>query len=221
MARISRIVIPKIPHHVTQRGVRSINIFNNDKDRGEYLSLIKMMGERYGLTFLGYCLMNNHVHFIVIPKDKDSLALGIGEAHRRYTRMKNLDENVRGHLFQERFYSCPLDSKHTISAMRYVERNPVRANIVKQAWHYNWSSAKMHVGMTSKDKLVTYNSLDYTAEEWHSMLKNEPHEIKYIRKCYKTGKPCGEMKFFIKIKKITGKDFTPKKTGPKPKYLNT
>lgn len=219
MARISRIVIPKIPHHVTQRGVRSIDIFSNDNDRKQYLSLIKMMGQRYGLTFLGYCLMNNHVHFIVIPKGKDSLASGIGEAHRRYTLIKNRDENVKGHLFQERFYSCPLDSKHTISALRYVERNPVRANMVKQAWQYDWSSAKLHVGMSSKDKLVSNNILDYTPHEWRSMLKKEPHEINYIRKSYKTGRPCGEMKFFVKIKKITGKDFTPKKSGPKPKYL--
>jgi len=75
--------------------------------------------------------MDNHIHLIAIPKYETGLAKAIGEAHRLYTRRINFREKVRGYLFQGRFFSCPLDNSHLYSAVRYVERNPVRAKIVK------------------------------------------------------------------------------------------
>ena len=80
MARIARIVIPGSPHHVVQRGVRSLNIFKDDHDRQKYLELLKISGKRFGLEFWAWCLMNNHVHLLVVPKDKDSRSKGVGDA---------------------------------------------------------------------------------------------------------------------------------------------
>ena len=68
--------------------------------------------------------MPNHVHLIAVPQDEKGLARAIGEAHRRYTRRINFRENWRGHLWQERFASCPMDEKHLLLAARYVEMNP-------------------------------------------------------------------------------------------------
>ena len=85
MARLSRLVIPGYPHHVTQRGVRSMNIFNNGEDRFTYLEFMAEEAGRFGVTFLAWCLMDNHVHLIAVPKTETSLARAIGEAHRRYT----------------------------------------------------------------------------------------------------------------------------------------
>jgi putative transposase len=130
MARIGRVVVPGVPHHITQRGVRSQDIFWGDADRTEYIQILKIQAGRYGIKIIGYCLMTNHVHLVAIPEEKGSFGDGIGEAHRLYTRAINFREGVRGHLFQERFFSCPLDQIHTIAALRYVERNPVRAGIV-------------------------------------------------------------------------------------------
>ena len=127
MPRIARVVAPGLPHHVTQRGVRSTDVFDDAADRELYLRLMREQAERAGLAFLAWCLMSNHVHFIVVPKRTDSLARGIGEAHRLYTRAKNFRAGVRGYLFQGRFGSCVLDEPHLMAAARYVDLNPVAA----------------------------------------------------------------------------------------------
>jgi putative transposase len=89
MPRTSRLVVPGLPHHVTQRGVRSPDIFRDDVDRELYLSLMRQHAEPKGVRFLAWCLMTNHVHLVVVPEREDSLARGIGDAHRRYTRARN------------------------------------------------------------------------------------------------------------------------------------
>ena len=121
MARLARVVLPGVPHHVTQKGVRSMEIFSSDEDRRAYLSLLNEHGAKAGLKFLSYCLMNNHVHLLVIPQHEKSLREGIGETHKRYSRLVNFREQVRGHLFQERFFSCPLDLAHLSAAARNVD----------------------------------------------------------------------------------------------------
>jgi len=219
MARIARVVIEGVAHHITQRGVRSQPIFWNDDDRNYYLLELKKQADIYELEILGYCLMNNHVHFIVIPGHKDSLARAIGETHRLYTRRINFRDGVRGHLFQERFFSCPLDDKHKVSAMRYVERNPVKAGLQTTAWNYNWSSAKLHTGKIKKDILIGFNNWNYSEEEWITLLKSDPSEKKMIRISSKTGRPCGDVKFFKECERVTSRKLLQQKSGRKLKFV--
>jgi len=89
MGRLARVVLPGVVHHITQRGVRSMDIFFEDEDRKIYISLLKDQGDRVGLKYISYCLMTNHIHLLVIPSVEDSLRRGIGEAHRLYTRHIN------------------------------------------------------------------------------------------------------------------------------------
>ncbi len=96
MARMAGLVVPGLPHHVTQRGVRSINIFDDDDAGRLYLELMCEHGERTGLRFLAWRLNANHVHLIVVPGEENSLARGIGDAHKSYTRARNFSEGVRG-----------------------------------------------------------------------------------------------------------------------------
>ncbi|UCD58254.1 MAG: transposase [Candidatus Hydrogenedentota bacterium] len=91
-------------------------LFLSKSDRKMCLRLPSEQGERSGISFLAYCLMANHVHLIVVPNQPDSLARGIGEAHRLYTRAMNFRQKVRGHLFRERFYSCPVDTRQSHSS---------------------------------------------------------------------------------------------------------
>jgi putative transposase len=87
-----------------------MDVFHSDADRQVYLTLLVQMCRRFGVTFWGWCLMTNHIHLIAVPSRPESLARGIGEAHRRYTTSVNEREGVRGHLFQERFFSYPIET---------------------------------------------------------------------------------------------------------------
>ena len=116
MSRLARGVLPGVVHHVTKRGVRSMDIFFEDKDRTCSISILNEQGNRVGLEHIGYCLMSNHIHLLVIPSDEESLRRGFGEAHRLYTRYMNSKTKTRGHLFQRRFFSCLLNVSHYLAA---------------------------------------------------------------------------------------------------------
>jgi REP element-mobilizing transposase RayT len=95
MARISRLVVPDYPRHITQRGCAQSPFFGNDSSRGAYLDIMAERFQRFGVRFfLAWCLMTAHTHLVVLPKDQLALARAIGEARRRYTRMKSFAEDV-------------------------------------------------------------------------------------------------------------------------------
>ncbi|PLY07025.1 MAG: transposase [Arcobacter sp.] len=219
MARIKRILIPNTPHHVTQRGVRSMNIFFKEEDYIYYKKLLLEQCKMHKLKVLSYCLMTNHVHLIVVPKNKESLSKAIGETHRLYTRKINFEQKVKGHLFQERFYSTPLDEKHFLYALRYVEQNPVKAYMVKYPWEYKYSSVRYRLNQISEDKLLSsYEAID-NIENYKEFLE-EDTKIKLIKEKTRTGKPCGDEEFYDKIELLTGINYKNKKAGRPKKDLN-
>jgi putative transposase len=116
MARLARIVIPQVAHHVTQRGNRRMPVFFGDDDRRAYLALLADACTANDTACLAWCLMDNHVHLILVPQAQDGLRAVLGEAHRRYTRRINFREGWRGHLFQARFASYPMDAAHLMNS---------------------------------------------------------------------------------------------------------
>lgn len=218
MARMARIVIPNIPHHVTQRGNRSQKVFFSDQDKAAYLNLLHEHAQGAGLTFWAYCLMDNHIHLITVPEKEDSLAKGIGDTHKHYTRMVNFRENWRGYLWQGRFSSFPLDEKYFYAAIRYVECNPVRAGIVKRAEDYEFSSAKAHVYKT-KDSLLSDNFVIEEIEDWKAFLTCEENgqDMKLFKKHARVGRPLGQEGFLENLEKTTGRILRPQKPGRKKK----
>lgn len=173
MARLARIVIPHVPHHVTQRGNRRLPVFFSDIDRQSYLALLGAAAHKAGTTCLAWCLMDNHVHLILVPENADGLRAMLGEAHRRYTREINFREGWRGHLFQARFASYPMDDAHLMAAVGYVERNPVAAGLVVRAEDWRWSSARSHVAgkRVTDDPLTDVGALGRHVRQWRAMLK--------------------------------------------------
>ncbi len=141
MARLPRVVITGVAHHVTQRGNARQVILTNDADRIAYLELLRQYSELYRLSLLGYCLMSNHVHLIVVPQTSDALAQTLKQAHGRYSAYWNARASSSGHVWQGRFYSRPLDESHLWAALRYVELNAVRAGMVVAPEQWPWSSA--------------------------------------------------------------------------------
>ncbi len=207
MPRISRVVLPYHLHHITQRGVRSQEIFFSDEDRRLYLDLMRAQTQKHGVKVLCYCLMSNHVHLLAIPNSPESLARAIGEAHRRYTLHINQRTKTRGYLFQGRFASCPLDGDHALAAARYVLLNPVRAGLVQTAIEWQWSSAALHAGLCADDPLVKPNDLLGHCPDlrsWRQLLESD-HEERHnrLREATRTGRPCGDEEFEQRAEHIT------------------
>ena len=152
-------------------------VFEVDADYKKYLLWLKEYSDKYHLAILGYCLMNNHVHFIVVPENEESLSRVFNTLHMRYAQYANYKKKMKGHLWQGRFYSCLLDETHLYCAIRYVERNPVRANIVKRAWKYKWSSARCRCGEEDESIINISKNFKISAEEWRKYLIGEDEEI--------------------------------------------
>jgi len=178
MPRQSRIVIPELPHHITQRGNYRQTVFDNKGDYKQYSEWMSEYAEEYELDILAYCLMPNHVHFIAIPYREDTLSKTFNTVHMRYAHYLNRKRGLRGHLWQGRFYSCILDDSHLYRAIRYVENNPVRAKIVKQPWDYEYSSAKDHLQQRIKPLIklnLKYQPIVFN--EWKEYLKEDDPDI--------------------------------------------
>ena len=209
MPRIARAVAVGTPHHVTQRGNNRQDVFFVDDDRRTYLELLKSHAERFGLVVYGYCLMTNHVHLIVVPERQDALAKAIGRTHYDYTRYVNRLHGRSGHLWQSRFFSCPLDDEYYWAAMCYVERNPIRVRMVRRAWRYAWSSAAAHVSGDDSSGLLELSEWRQRKErdKWSVQL-TEPQDdrtLSGVRLAMRTGRPLGSDRFISKIETLVGR----------------
>jgi putative transposase len=216
MVRIARVEALGHPHHVIQRGNRRQNVFIRQEDKKEYLKILDLQAKLFGLKVWAYCLMDNHVHLIVVPEQEGSLAWAIGETHRLYTRMINFREGWRGYLWQGRFKSFPLDERYLFAAVRYVERNPVRAKIVSKAQDYEWSSAKDHIAGNTQSVLTRFYLQD-EIKDWEGYLNedNNEEELKHLRIHGYTGRPLGQDKFLEELEGKLGRVLKKSKPGPK------
>ena len=215
MARWARVVVPMVPHHVTQRGTRREPVFFSEGDYQTYLRLMRFWCDRERVEVWAYCLMSNHVHLVAVPETESGLARAIGEAHRRYTRAVNFRQGWRGYLFQGRFASCPMDERYLLAAVRYVELNPVRAQIVATAGDYAWSSAMAHL-RGKDDTLVKVKPMLDRVADWREYLAEavDSTELRELRRHNRTGRPLGSDEFITRLEQTTGRDLRPKKPGP-------
>jgi putative transposase len=216
MARLARIVIPGHPHHVTQRGVRRMETFFGNSDYEAYLALLAEWCARAGTEIWAYCLMPNHVHLILAPRDEDGLRAALGETHRRYTRMINFREGWRGHLWQERFHSFPMDEDYLLACARYVELNPVRAGLVQRPEDWHWSSAGAHLDGTT-DGITALAPLLDRVPDWRTFLADGMDEetLAAIRGNTRTGRPLGAESWLKKMENALDRKLRKARPGPK------
>ncbi len=111
------------------------------------------------------------------------------------SRLANFREKFRGHLFQERFFSCPFDLVHLSAAARLVVRKPVRAGICRHAKDFPWSGARFHLRMIDRDPLVQQSQWIGSPEDWKEYLKEESHDLERFREHIRTGNPIGDDRF--------------------------
>ena len=215
MPRMARIVIPDVPHHVTQRGNRREDVFFEDTDRRRYLLLMLEYSRAHALEIWAYCLMTNHVHFVAVPREPDALAATFKPVHMRYAQHVNRRLHTTGHLWQGRYHSCPLDDEHLWQAVRYVERNPVRAGLVTRAERYPWSSAAAHVGRR-RDPLVGGDlEARGVVADWSAWLRQGEDEavLSRLRMRTRTGRPAGDAAFVARLEALSGRWLAPRPGG--------
>jgi len=146
--------------------------------------------------------MTNHVHLIAVPRRQDSLAILLRRVHGRYAQYYNTRTGRTGHLWQNRFFACVLDHSHLWSALAYVDRNPVRAGITRQASDYPWSSAAAHVSRQDPTAIL---DMDWWSQatgdmDWGAYLREEDDEASAsLRRCTYAGRPFGEEAFVTEM----------------------
>ena len=218
MPRIARPVFAGIPHHITQRGNRRENVFFSDGDRATYLGWLAHYCDKFSVQMLAYCLMTNHVHLVAIPASENSLEKVLRPLHTRYAQRVNRARNWNGHLWQGRFFSSALDERYLWAAIRYVERNPVRAGMVARAEDYQWSSARAHCKMT--DDYVLTKDPDWQRQieaigDWSGWLAEADRQLDLgtLRRHVERGLPCGTAEFVQRLEALVGQSLRPTPRG--------
>jgi len=217
MARIARIVVPGLPHHVTQRGNRGERIFLEEGDYALYRDLLAGACRKAGVAVWAYCLMPNHVHLILVPDDAAGLARALADAHRRYAGFVNARARQTGHLFQGRFSSVAMDEEHLIAAARYASLNPVRAHLVRRAQDWAWSSVRAHL-KGADDGLVTVRPLLERVGRFAELLEDDDEaHFAALRAAETIGRPLGSAAFLKRLSRRLGRNVEPRRPGRKPK----
>lgn len=219
MARLARVVIPGLPHHVTQRGNGRARTFFNDGDYALYRDLLATHCRAAEVEVWAWCLMPNHVHLILVPSDADGLRRALSRVHRTYAGIVQARRRRIGHFWQGRFGAVAMDEAHLAAAMRYVHLNPVRARLVTRAQEWPWSSARAL--LRGKDDGVTARrAVREVFPDVARLLRDVPDDedemVARLRAAESIGRPIGSDRFVAKLEKLTGRVLKPAKRGPKP-----
>ncbi len=207
---MARVVIPHVPFHVTQRGVNREVVFRDEADYRRYLDMFTANVRSAGVRVIAFCLMPNHVHWLVTPERENSLSTLFRKVHGRYALDFNQRNQRVGHLWQARYFSCPMDRQHLLAAIQYVEWNPVEAGLASTAADYQFSSAGAHVeGVSSGGGGL----LDWTFWEemggcrgWRKLIEN-PVDARFghaLIRCSKSGAPLGDQTFQAFVEQQSG-----------------
>ena len=159
MARAPRLVIPGQPLHLIQRGNnRSVSFFA-DEDYQFYCDTLLQASRRFGCAIHAYVLMTNHVHLLLTPDDDLASARMMQAVGRRYVRYVNDRYRRTGTLWEGRYKSSIVDSeRYLLVCSRYIELNPIRAEMVADPSQYRWSSYR-HNAYGESDELITSHPL--------------------------------------------------------------
>jgi len=219
MARLSRLVIPGLPHHVTQRGNGRGPVFFSDADYKAYRDWLGEACRTAGVAVWSWVLMPNHVHLILVPKDKDGLRRALAPLHRRYAGRVHARTKRTGHFWQGRFGCVVMDEAHLSAALRYVALNPVRARLVKRATDWRWSSVHAHLGRVADDGVTERAPVLERFPDFAGLIAAGEDEAMSarLRHAETIGRPAGDEPFLARLERRTGRVLKPGKRGPKPK----
>jgi len=221
MARLARIVIPGIPHHVTQRGNGRQQTFFTDDDYAFYRNLLRQYCAEHGVAIWGWVLMPNHVHLILVPESEDSLRAALSKVHRAYAGRIHAREKRTGHFWQGRFGCVALDEAHLAAALPYVVLNPVRARLVARARDWRWSSVHAHLKPDKGDGMTETAPIATRFPDFAQVVRaGEDNALSAaLRRAETVGRPLGDEAFMAHIAASIGRDPRPAKRGRKAKAV--
>jgi len=222
MARLARVVVPGLPHLVTQRGSpreggERARTFSGADDYALYRDLLAAGCREAGVAVWAWCLLPNRVHLILVPADADGLRRALARVHRRYAGIIQARRKRTGHFWQGRFGSVVMDEAHLAAAVRYVSLAPVRARLVARPQDWRWSSVRAHLygrddGLTARGPVAERFSpfpdfLDEPADR---------QALERLRAAESVGRPVGGKEFLARLERLTKRTLRPRKRGPKP-----
>jgi putative transposase len=226
VTRQARFIIPHYPHHIVQRGNKRQSVFLERADYLFYLNELHFYAEKYQVEIICYCIMTNHLHLILTPHNNESLHLLMKTVHTRYALRINKRMNWTGHLWQNRYFSSVIDDCSLEIVARYVEMNPVRANIVENACDYEWSSAPVHCGFR-ENRFLSENSKWHNqllqVNDWEEWLRSgeSSENIKSIRCSIEQNRPYASNNFIKKLEFDSGRMLQVKGRGRPQKREKT
>lgn len=211
MPRKPRFFLPGIPVHAVQRGHSREPVFFEDADYLAYLYWLGEAAERYQCDIHAYVLMTNHVHILTTHEDKKGISLMMQYVGRRYVPYINHTYGTSGSIWEGRYKASLISDEHyLLTCMRYIELNPVRANIVHTPGQYRWSSYRRNA-QGKEDRLLVshplYLSMGQTVmsrlEAYKALFKDHIDEqnLSDIRTTLQTGTPLGSDCFKEKIER--------------------
>jgi putative transposase len=217
MGRLARVVIPGLPHHVTQRGNGRARTFFGDEDYALYRDLLASHCHAAEVDIWAWCLMPNHVHLVLVPSDPDGLRRALSRVHRAYAGVIQARRKRTGHFWQGRFGAAAMDEAYLAAALRYVSLNPVRARLVARAQDWRWSSTRAHL-RGKDDGLTALKPVREIIADFAGLLASAPEQDLFdsLRAAESIGRPLGSDRFLARIERQTGRVLKPGKRGPKP-----
>ena len=214
MPRKPRFFLPGVTTHIVQRGHSREPVFFEDSDYRAYLDWLQEAANRYECSIHAYVLMTNHVHILATPAKQDSITRMMQYMGRRYVPYINHTYGSSGSIWEGRYKASLIgEDDYLLTCMRYIELNPVRANMVKSPAHYRWSSYRCN-GQGKADPLVTAHEL-YSALGKSTGARIAAYKALFkahldrgvlddIRTAWQTGTPLGNSFFREKVEKKLG-----------------
>lgn len=228
MARLPRLVIPGLPHHLIQRGLNRQLIVVDDLDRRQLLEQLRECAALHRVTVHAYVLMDNHLHLLATPETAEGLGRMMQSLGRRYVAGFNKRHRRSGTLWDGRFRAAPLEAgEYLLACMRYIELNPVRSGQVARAEDYDWSSAAHHLGRR-RDPLVFDHALFWALGNtpfereaaylaWLEQGTSADEQRRLSESALK-GWPIGSPRFLQAIAQDAGRPVQPRRRGRPARY---
>jgi len=223
MARLPRYVIPGQPQHVIVRGNNRTDIFCADADYQFYLEKLQLACNKHDCKIHAYVLMTNHVHLLITPQEEDGISKVLQMLGRYYVQYYNYTYKRTGTLWEGRYKATLIDSEaYLLTCMRYIELNPVRADMVSHPSEYPWSSYRYNA-LGQPNELVTphieYLHLDKTEQTrqaaYRQLFKHRVPEssIEEIREATNKAWVLGNDRFKQRIQKQLKRRVEPSAKG--------